>query len=297
MRDGERKVLTADDEFLNTLSARQALCRHRRWSHRQYSAPTLVPTSRRNYFDDVDIPDVVSGTDLLPLPATDLHCIDMYRRHQADRSTTMPNALRGMYLLITALRGMWRRSNWHHLQGMKHILQIVFADHWAGPYIMCTYIELYMKCVYSYIIESTSHYWFACHRTRSPCHRTCGLCVTIASFAAKLFCTRMPRHSSMLWSESTSSMVHMGHTRLEAVATHRCPSYMACTPYISGLIVVDKTTDRIEDHDKLWNSLHAALLVHAAHATVCELFACLERQQNNRPTVTTYSYINMKEGK
>ena len=92
MRDGEGKVLTADDEFLNTL--------------RQYSAPTLVPTSRRNYFDDVDIPDVVSGTDLLPLPATDLHCIDMYRRHQADRSTTMPNALRGMYLLITALRGM-----------------------------------------------------------------------------------------------------------------------------------------------------------------------------------------------
>jgi hypothetical protein len=35
-----------------------------------------------------------------------LHCVDMYRRHQADSSTTMPNALRGMYLLTTTLRGM-----------------------------------------------------------------------------------------------------------------------------------------------------------------------------------------------
>ena len=51
-------------------------------------------------------PDVVSGADLLPLPATDLHCIDMYCHRQADDSTTMPNVLRGMYLLTTALRDM-----------------------------------------------------------------------------------------------------------------------------------------------------------------------------------------------
>ena len=35
-----------------------------------------------------------------------LHCIDMHRRrHQAGRSTTTSNALRGMYLLTIALRG------------------------------------------------------------------------------------------------------------------------------------------------------------------------------------------------
>ena len=69
--------------------------------------PTLVPsTSRRDYFDDVNMSDVVSGTDLLPLPASNLHCIDMHRRRQVDSSMTMPNALRGMYLLTTALRGM-----------------------------------------------------------------------------------------------------------------------------------------------------------------------------------------------
>jgi hypothetical protein len=65
-----------------------------------------VTASRRDYFDDVDIPDVVSGTDLLPLPATDLNYIDMHHCCQADSSTTMPNALRDMYLLTTALHGM-----------------------------------------------------------------------------------------------------------------------------------------------------------------------------------------------
>jgi hypothetical protein len=65
-----------------------------------------VTVFRHDYFDDIDIPDVVSGTDLLPLPATNLNYIDMHHRYQAGSSTTMPNALRGMYLLTTALRGM-----------------------------------------------------------------------------------------------------------------------------------------------------------------------------------------------
>ena len=68
--------------------------------------PVLVPsTSHQDYFDDVDISDAVSGTDLLPLPANNLHCVDMHRRYQADGSTTMPNTLRSMYLLAIALRG------------------------------------------------------------------------------------------------------------------------------------------------------------------------------------------------
>jgi hypothetical protein len=61
------------------------------------SLPRLL--QRRRY------PDVVSGTDLLSLPATNLHCIDMHRHRQAGRSMTMLNALRSMYLLTTALRG------------------------------------------------------------------------------------------------------------------------------------------------------------------------------------------------
>ena len=110
MRDGEGKVLTAGNMFYNTLSARQALRRHRRWSRHRPSTPTLIPPMslpqllrRRRY------PDVVSGTDLLPLPTTNLHCIDMHRRRQTGRSTTMPNTLCGMYLLTTALRGTWGR--------------------------------------------------------------------------------------------------------------------------------------------------------------------------------------------
>jgi hypothetical protein len=31
-------------------------------------------------------------------------------RHQAGMPTTMPNALRGMYLLVTTLRDKWSRS-------------------------------------------------------------------------------------------------------------------------------------------------------------------------------------------
>jgi hypothetical protein len=63
----------------------------------------VLSMSRHDYFDDVDTPDVVSGTDLLPPHVTNLHCIDMHCRCQAGRSTTMPNDLRGMYLLTTAL--------------------------------------------------------------------------------------------------------------------------------------------------------------------------------------------------
>jgi len=124
MRDGEGKVPTAGNMFYNTLSARQALRRHRRWSRRRLLTPTLMPpTSRTWLLRRRRHPDVVSGTDLLLLPATNLHCIDIHSRHQADRSTTMPNALRGMYLLTTALRGMWCRSNWHPLWGMKKNLE------------------------------------------------------------------------------------------------------------------------------------------------------------------------------
>ena len=104
MRDGEGKVLITSNMFYNTLSARQVLRRHRRRSRGRSSMPTLVPsTSRRDYFDGVDILDVVSRTDLLPRSVTNLHCIDMHRRCQAGRSTTMLNALRGMDLLATVL--------------------------------------------------------------------------------------------------------------------------------------------------------------------------------------------------
>ena len=102
MRDGEGKVLTAGNMFYNMLSARQALRRHRRWSRHQSSTSTLMPSlprllRRRRH------PNIVSETDLLPLPVTNLHCIDMHRRCQAGRSTTMLNALRGMDLLATVL--------------------------------------------------------------------------------------------------------------------------------------------------------------------------------------------------
>ena len=124
MRDGEGKVLTADNIFYNTLSARQALRRHRRWICRRSSTLTLGPTSHGDYFDDVDIPDVVSGTNLLPLPVSNLHYVDMHhRRHrcQADASTTMTNVLCSMYLLTTAIRDTWRRLNWHALRGTEQV--------------------------------------------------------------------------------------------------------------------------------------------------------------------------------
>jgi hypothetical protein len=139
MRDGEGKVPTVGNMFYNTLSARQALRRHRHWSRRRSSTPTFVPASLLRLLRRRQYPDVVSGTDLLPLPATNLRCIDIHRRRQADRSTTMPNTLRGMYLLTTALRGMWGRSNWHPISGMKELyLADCFCPHyWTG--LICTW--------------------------------------------------------------------------------------------------------------------------------------------------------------
>jgi hypothetical protein len=56
------------------------------YSLRSGELPTKV---RRAFPTTSDISDVGSGTYLLPLHATDLHYIDMYRRCQADSSTTM----------------------------------------------------------------------------------------------------------------------------------------------------------------------------------------------------------------
>jgi hypothetical protein len=75
--------------FYNTISARQALCRPHHWSRRRLSTLALVPTSFHDYFGDVDIPDVVSGTNLLSLPATNMHYIDLHRRCQTGSSTTI----------------------------------------------------------------------------------------------------------------------------------------------------------------------------------------------------------------
>ena len=122
IRDGEGKILTAGNMFYNMLSARQALRRHRRWSHHRPSTPTLTPsTSLPWLLRRCRHPDVVSGTDLLPLPVINLHYIDMHCCRQAGSSTIMLNALRGMYLLTSALRGMWCRLNWHPPQGMMCI--------------------------------------------------------------------------------------------------------------------------------------------------------------------------------
>jgi hypothetical protein len=136
MRDGEGKVLTAGNMFYNTLSAQQALRRHRRWSRCRPSTPTLMPPmSLPRYFDDVNIPDVVCGTDLLPLPATNLHFIDMHRRQQEGRSATMSNALRGMYLLTTVLCGMWSRSSFitrYEIQSRRLLVLVI-----EPIYILC----------------------------------------------------------------------------------------------------------------------------------------------------------------
>jgi hypothetical protein len=51
-----------------------------------------MPTSRGDYFNDVDISDVVSGMNLLPLPVADMNYVDMHRRCQAGKSTKMSNA-------------------------------------------------------------------------------------------------------------------------------------------------------------------------------------------------------------
>ena len=63
----------------------------------------LVPTSCRGYINDIDITNIVSRTGQLPLLATDLRYNDIDRRHQANRSMAMLNALHIMYLLITVL--------------------------------------------------------------------------------------------------------------------------------------------------------------------------------------------------
>ena len=122
MRDEDGKVLTASNMFYNTLSARQALRRHRRWSRRRPLTSTLMPMSLPRLLRRRQHPDIVSGTDLLPLPVINLHCIDMHCHCQAGSSTIMSNALRGIYLLITALYGKWSISNWHLLRGMKRVV-------------------------------------------------------------------------------------------------------------------------------------------------------------------------------
>ena len=88
-----------------------------------------------------------------PLLATNLHCINMHRRCQADSSTTVSNALRGMYLLTTALRSMCSSSNWHPLRGMKHIQQIACTGHRAGLFILC----ILNRTRSTYILEVYTH--------------------------------------------------------------------------------------------------------------------------------------------
>jgi hypothetical protein len=61
MSDGEGKVRTAGNMFYNTLSARQALCRHLvEVVAINAAAHTDVPASCRDYFDDVDIPTLLA---------------------------------------------------------------------------------------------------------------------------------------------------------------------------------------------------------------------------------------------
>jgi hypothetical protein len=129
MRDGERKVLTAGNMFYNTLSAWQALHRYRRWSCHRSSTPTLVLASLLRLLRRRRYPDVVSETNLLHLPVTNLHCIDIHRGHQADRSTTIPNTL----------RGMWGRSNCHPISGIKelHLADCFCPCYWRG--LICTW--------------------------------------------------------------------------------------------------------------------------------------------------------------
>ena len=130
MRDGEGKVLNADNMFYNTLSARQALRWHRRWSRRRPSTPTLMPPTCRTWHfdDDVDIPALLAERicylylDLICTASTWTIVIK-----QADLRQCQ-NALRGIYLLTTTLLGMWGRSNWHPIQGMKesHLADCIF---------------------------------------------------------------------------------------------------------------------------------------------------------------------------
>jgi hypothetical protein len=135
MRDGEGKVLTAGNMFYNTLSARQALRRHRRWSRRWSSTSTFMSASLLRLLRQCRYPDVVSGTDLLPLPATNLRCIDIHRRRQADNVKRPTRYV----LLTTALRGMWGRSNWHPISGMKelHLTDCFCPHYWTG--LICTW--------------------------------------------------------------------------------------------------------------------------------------------------------------
>jgi len=98
-REGEDP--TADDVFYNTLSARTLFI--------NYIRGVVIKL-------DAGLSSSPSTTSTTSTTSTSLANGSAPTRHQAVMSRTMPNALRGMYLLITALRGKWSRSNWHPMQ-------------------------------------------------------------------------------------------------------------------------------------------------------------------------------------
>jgi hypothetical protein len=59
-----------------------------------------------NYFDDVDILMLLAKL-ICYLYPTNLNCIDIHRRYQVDWSTTLSNALYGIYLLTTILHSIF----------------------------------------------------------------------------------------------------------------------------------------------------------------------------------------------
>ena len=103
MRDEEENVLTADNMFYNTLSARQTLRRHRRWSRRHL----WCRRHNRRRTAATTSTTLTSMTLLAEWIYTISH---MHHRYQADNSTTMPYTLHGIYLLTTVLRGLRSRS-------------------------------------------------------------------------------------------------------------------------------------------------------------------------------------------
>lgn len=137
MTDGEIKVLTAEDvisqHVISTLlysiiidyfvyivvRRRPRPRRHHHLRRRRRLHHLLGPWR------------VVGWTDLLwPLPTYGQHCIGVVVINQVGRSSTMPTALRGIYLLITALHGKWSRSIWHQNQGLT-----MCSGHRAGRLI------------------------------------------------------------------------------------------------------------------------------------------------------------------